>query len=113
MFDDGEESLGLGSFCFRERCDPFLDLGFGRVVGIEGGVLWFLRRTEDERLVFVEARPWAFVDAEIMQAGTAFGCQIACQVEEHGNVASPDLSQKKAVDDLRGFKRVSRELSGR
>ena len=103
MLDDGEESLGLGSFCFGERCDPLLDFGLGRPVRIEGGVLRFLRRTEDERLVLVEARPRAFVDAEIMQAGAAFGCQIARQVEEHGNVASPDLAQKEAVDDLRGF----------
>src|SRR5215472_11605961 len=65
--DNVEKTRGLLFLGRRKSGDPLVEYILGDVVGIEAALRRFRRHAGNERLVFVQSRPWSDIDLKVVQ----------------------------------------------
>lgn len=101
--DYSEKSLGLFFLLGRESFHPGFEFVFGHVLGIEIRAGKFSRRNAGkEGGPFVNFRPGAFVDREIMFLFGAERSTVVAELLVGGQIAAPKLLHVNNVYDAGG-----------
>ena len=102
--DDGEEAFRFVGGGALQRVEPRLDLFLRRVLRIEVRLRRLRRHLElrpQERRVFIEPRPRAFVQDEVVEFGGAFRRPIGSERRQRAGVAGPHLVEEQPVHQSR------------